>query len=250
MTGPTSSPIDTPGTPEELWRRWSGWEHFPALDLTGVRSAVVIAPHPDDEVLALGGTLARLARTGARVRLVAVTDGETSHPRSATLTPGRVADVRIAETSEALQRLGLGDAEVVRLGIPDTRIARHESALVARLTRLVEGFDLCLAPWRGDAHADHEAAGRAARRACRERAVRLATYPVAMWHWAAPDDPRVPWDTAAAVPLDDRERAAKTAAVACFTSQLWPAGPGPEETAILPPQEVAHFDREVEVVFR
>ena len=36
---------------------------------------VLVAPHPDDEVLALGGSLAMLARSGREVLVVAVTDG-------------------------------------------------------------------------------------------------------------------------------------------------------------------------------
>src|SRR5438105_15586989 len=36
---------------------------------------MVIAPHPDDEVIATGGVLALAASRGARVRVVYVTDG-------------------------------------------------------------------------------------------------------------------------------------------------------------------------------
>ena len=49
---------------------------------------VVIAAHPDDEVLGVGGTMAVLAAGGAQLRLIAVTDGEASHP-APTETIGR-----------------------------------------------------------------------------------------------------------------------------------------------------------------
>lgn len=48
-------------------------------------------PHPDDEVLGFGGALALLAGQGARLRIVADTDGEASHPHSPTLSPARRA---------------------------------------------------------------------------------------------------------------------------------------------------------------
>ena len=38
--------------------------------------AVFIAPHPDDEVLGMGGLMAALARQSRELRLVAVTDGD------------------------------------------------------------------------------------------------------------------------------------------------------------------------------
>ena len=125
---------------------------------------VVVAAHPDDEVLGVGGTMALLAAGGARLRLIAVTDGEASHPGA---DPEAIGRTRIAESADALAVLGIPDIEVIRLRFPDTGLAACEDELTARLGELCAGFGVCLAPWEGDAHADHEAAGRAARRAGR-----------------------------------------------------------------------------------
>lgn len=65
-------------------------------------------------------------------------------------------------------------------------------------------------------HPDHEAAGRGAGRASRGA---LYFYPVWMWHWAHPADPRVPWDRSLRVPLSSAAASAKRAAIGCFTSQ-------------------------------
>ncbi|POM25548.1 GlcNAc-PI de-N-acetylase [Actinomadura rubteroloni] len=220
--------IDAPGTAEDEWRAWPGLRDLPVLDLSGVRSAVVVAAHPDDEVLGAGGLLAML---GVPVRLVAVTDGEASHPH---LDPGDVAARRREESAAALRRLG-GDWEVVRLGLPDAGV--RDGDLAPRLAGLLDGFDLCLAPWEHDAHPDHEAAGRAALATGR----RVLRFPVWTWHWARPGDPRVPWDRAWRVPLPPAAVAAKRAAIGCFASQLG---------TILPPGVVEHFTRDDEVLFR
>jgi hypothetical protein len=71
-----------------------------------------------------------------------------------------------------------------------------------------------------------------------------------MWHWAAPDDGRVPWDRARVVRLPPAATAAKRAAVGCFTTQVHPLGPAPEDDVVLPPEVLAHFERDLEVVFR
>ncbi|NJA60592.1 PIG-L family deacetylase, partial [Streptomyces sp. NEAU-H3] len=73
--------------------------------------------------------------------------------------------------------------------------------------------------------------------------------PVWMWHWARPDDPRVPWHRAARLDLPADVRARKRDAVACFRSQIAPLGPAPEDAAILPPAELAHHVRDFEVWF-
>jgi LmbE family N-acetylglucosaminyl deacetylase len=231
MTRPRPSPnlIDAPGTAEPAWQAWPGWDRMPEADVTTWGSAVVIAAHPDDEVLGAGGTIALLAAAGARLRLVAVTDGEASHTRST--------------GQRALAVLGAPDAEVIRLGLPDTGLARHEEELTARLRELTEGFDACLAPWLHDAHADHEAAGRAARRACPDS----FGYPVWMWHWALPGDQRVPWHRGLRVPLPPAVTAAKRAAIQCFASQLEPREPAGQP--VLSPGVLAHFGRRQEVLF-
>ncbi|PPJ76529.1 PIG-L domain-containing protein, partial [Staphylococcus haemolyticus] len=43
--------------------------------LDSVQRALVIAPHPDDEVLGCGGTIARLVSMGCHVEILVVTRG-------------------------------------------------------------------------------------------------------------------------------------------------------------------------------
>jgi LmbE family N-acetylglucosaminyl deacetylase len=236
--------IDLPGTPEEAWESWLELWHLPATDLRAWRSMVVVAAHPDDEVLGVGGTMALLAAGGARLRLIAVTDGEASHPGA---DPEASRRTRIAESADALAVLGVPEIDVIRLRFTDTGLAACEDQLSARLGELCAGFEVCLAPWEADAHADHEAAGRAARRAGRRAGQDVLSYPIWMWHWAKPADRRVPWPRACQVPLPPEVAARKRSAIGAFASQLTDredAGP------VLPPATVAHFTRPQEVLLR
>ena len=210
-------PIDAPGTDERSWAAWPWLSTLPGagpIGLAGIRSAVIVAAHPDDEVLGAGGLISMLAASRARLRLVAVTDGERSHQGHA--SPASLARRRTAETNAALRALGARGAEVIRLGLPDSGLADREDELAAALAPLVAGFDLCLAPWDRDLHPDHEAAGRAARGAATGA---FYCFPVWMWHWAFPADPRVPWDRALRVPLPPRIVSRKRAAITRFASQ-------------------------------
>jgi len=238
--GVPQHPIDAPGTDEAMWSAWPGLDALPRAELSSLTSAVVVAAHPDDEVLGAGGLISVLAAAGARLRLVAVTDGEGSHRGRA--DPALLATRRTEETAAALSALGAGTAEVVRLGLPDAGLAGRDDELAAALAPLTAGFDVCLAPWDGDLHPDHEAAGRAARRT----ASRVLCYPVWMWHWASPADPRVPWNQALRVPLPPRAAAMKRAAIGCFASQTEDRGGG--LGPVLAPAIIAHFTRAMEVL--
>ncbi|MFF5081866.1 PIG-L deacetylase family protein [Actinoplanes sp. NPDC000266] len=235
--------IDGAGTAEATWQAWPAMADWPVLALeAGPLAPVVVAPHPDDEILGVAGLMATLGD----VCLVAVTDGEASHPGSTVHTPQRLAGIRREETAEAMARLGLGGSTVVRLGQPDGGIG--EAALTDALTPLLGEGQWCLATWRGDGHPDHEAVGRAAAEACARTGARLLEYPIWAWHWATPGDPRVPWERARRVPLKSDVLAAKRAAVEAFPSQIHPLGPEPADAAILPPHVLARFARPFEVV--
>jgi len=236
------------GTPELAWRRFDGLRTLAPLPLPLASRPsrwVVVAPHPDDEVLGCGGLLALMARAGHEVVVVGVSDGEAAFPGSAVWTPTVLARRRRIERSQGLHRLGLPDA-ALSLALPDGAVARHEAALEARLRELLRDGDTLLATWRLDGHPDHEAAGRAAAVVAAERGCRLWEYPVWMWHWAAPDDARVPWGRMRRLELDGDACERKVRAIAAHTSQL--AGvPSESREAVLPDWALARLLRPFEV---
>ncbi|MFJ9321766.1 PIG-L deacetylase family protein [Streptomyces globisporus] len=136
-----------------------------------------MAPHPDDEVLGSGGAIVTLLAAGVAVHTVCLTAGEASHGTGDPGAMARLAERRRAGLTSVLRALGrLPDA--VHAHLPDTGLDQHEETARAvtaeALTRT--GATLCLAPWEGDLHGDHEAAGRAATNT-RARAGRSPTKP-------------------------------------------------------------------------
>lgn len=237
-------------TREAAWASWLPSQCWPTwVPEPRWRHVVVCAAHPDDEVLGVGGTMALLAGAGVRVTLVAVTDGEASHPGSTVLSPVQLARARTAESGHALAALAPGAITTTRLGLPDSEVAAHEDELAAALAAELAGADAVLTTWTGDGHPDHEAVGRAAVGAAAELDIPAWQYPVWAWHWAAPADPRVPWDRAHVVGLAPAILDAKRAAIACFTTQIAALGPEPTDAAVLPPEFLAHFDRHAEVLW-
>ncbi len=215
--------IEGVGCTESVWREWLDALDVPTLAwndwLPATARLVVVAPHPDDEVLACGALLAMHAARGGECCVVAVTDGEGSHPGSKRWTPQQLTAVRRAERAEGLLRLGLGGASLHGLGLPDGAVQTQADVLRLRLTDLLRPADVVVTTWPLDGHPDHDACGAAAVQTCAAVGCRLLTAPVWMWHWAAPGDARVPWHRLRALQVDSAALQRKQAALEAHVSQ-------------------------------
>ncbi len=147
------------------------------------------------------------------------------------------------------------DARLVLLGHPDGGIRERREAVRDDLAVLLADAapgTWVAAPWRGDGHRDHRVTGEVVAELVgalpAARGIRLVEYPVWMWHWATPDDPRVPWAAMRALPLDARTREAKRAAIRAHASQGDPLSDAPEDAAVLQPGFLRHADRDREVL--
>ncbi|HVR54208.1 MAG TPA: PIG-L family deacetylase [Pseudorhodoferax sp.] len=239
------------GTPERDWRRWLAGQALPrvrAQDLVQARQrAVVLAPHPDDEVLMVGGLLAQLAGLARRIVLVAVTDGEASHAGSRRWTPQALARQRIGETRAALHALGVR-AGALRLGLPDGGVAGQAGRLARRLQALLTRDDVLFTTWALDGHPDHEACARAARAAAAVRGASLYEIPVWGWQWAPAGTPQMPWQRARLLVLPPEVIARKQAALQAFASQ-WQRDPDCPHTPVLRMPMLARAQRPFELLF-
>lgn len=148
---------------------------------------LVIAPHPDDEVLGVGGTIARCVRSGDHVSVVIVTCG--SPPL---FDEGDVQRVRL-EAVAAHRVLGVSDT-ILLTGFPAAKldtIPGHE--LNAALTDVVRTVrpDMVFIPFAGDIHRDHQMVFTASlvatrpRDGCTVRAI-YAYETVSETNWYAP----------------------------------------------------------------
>jgi LmbE family N-acetylglucosaminyl deacetylase len=246
VTGIESAGFDhlTAGTPETHWSTSTLLRTAPTFDLAGARRLIVVAAHPDDETLGAGGLLATAAQSGTTVVVVIATLGERSHPHSRTHTPDQLRSIRRAEVTAAVALLA-PHATVRLLELPDGDLTDHEAALTAAVAESIDLLGTVVAaPWEGDGHPDHAAAGRAARAAATGPGVKLLQYPIWAWHWGVAADlpPHL-----ARLDLHDAAYSAKQAALQCHRSQIRALSGAPGDEAIVGPQFAEHFDRRYEI---
>ena len=125
---------------------------------------LVVAAHPDDEVLGCGGTIARYAGEGRAVHVLILADGESSRAQAG------AGDA--AARASAAQRAGevLGVASVSCLGLPDNRLDTVELLQVVQGIEAVLGRvqpGTVLTHHHGDVNIDHRVAHEAVLAACR-----------------------------------------------------------------------------------
>ena len=212
---------------------------------------VLVAPHPDDELLGAGATLAAASDAGTEVRVVAATDGEMSHPHLSADGRADLVTRRLAETVAAYAGAGIR-ADRVRLSLPDggaaTSGASWEAGLAQGLAPVLVDVATCLVPWAHDGHPDHDACGRVARLLCADRGIPVVEFPVWSWNWDDPASPRIPFGRAVRFDLAGGRagglHARKQAGLAAYASQIQPED---GNRPVLPAGFLAHFTRPAEV---
>jgi LmbE family N-acetylglucosaminyl deacetylase len=118
-------------------------------------SALVLAPHPDDELIGCGGTSSRLMSAGAAVHVVHATDG--SDAASLWGAPDALRRrVRLEEAERVAQAAGYASVELWRepndaFRVSEGNVARVVAALERVRPRLV------FVPFVSDIHEDHRA---------------------------------------------------------------------------------------------
>lgn len=132
-------------------------------------TVLVIAAHPDDEVLGCGGAIARHTALGDQVHVLFMADGETSRHVSDADVLVDVSESKRREAAQgALNVLGVG--ERIFLDWPDNRL---DTIPMLDLVQSIEPVIMRLRPdiiythFEGDLNIDHQQTARAVFTACR-----------------------------------------------------------------------------------
>lgn len=142
-------------------------ELIPIPDLEKCKSILCIQPHPDDNEVGAGGTIAKLAADGCHVTYLTVTDGRigSTDPE---IGIEDMINTRRREAEESASILGV--KERIFLNYPDAGYI-DEKELTSRIVRIIREvepeFVMTVDPFLPyEAHPDHRRVGMAAAEAC------------------------------------------------------------------------------------
>lgn len=185
-------------------------------------NVLVVAAHPDDEILGAGGSVARHAARGDSVTMAILGEGITSrHDSRADADAVALADLR-ADAHSAGRLVGCDDVRL--FGLPDNRFDSVDLLDVVKIVEeLVDDVrpELIYTHHHGDLNVDHGICARAVLTACRPlpgtAVLRILAFEVpSSTGWGFPDSAFVPTvfhDIAETV-------AAKAAAMAAYRSEV------------------------------
>jgi LmbE family N-acetylglucosaminyl deacetylase len=182
----------------DAWRAATAALARDDTEASAKRRCLVVAPHPDDETLGCGATIARKRAAGTAVLVAVVADGRYAQSRSTMISPSELASIRAAEAVAACARLGVDADDVVQLGHEDTHVAEAEQQVTEELQDLISRFrpEEVLVVCGLDHHPDHRAVHRATCAALRRGGADPVVHEFPVWSWIDG-----PW-------LDQRDRTA------------------------------------------
>ncbi len=225
------------------------------IRLDQIGQVLVVAPHPDDESLGCGGTIALLRQQGYSVHVLFISDGTMSHPNSPSYPSERLRQLREWEALEALQILNVPADHVVFMRQPDTQVATPDSpgfaeavAFVHTLLQMIQPTTV-LVPWRRDPHRDHRASWQILTDAVGKLPVRPRVLEYLIWLWELGTDNDMPRPDEMSVWLVPIESvmAQRNRAIAAHRSQVTRLIDDDPTAFYLSPELLTHFDAPLEL---
>ena len=142
----------------------------------------VFAPHPDDETLGCGGTIAKKIREGYDVIIAVLTDGRHAFSKILGIysdpSPEDVKRMRKEEVKRAVKILGVRKKNLIFLDFEDGTLGKNRKKLEEKITQIIEKSSPVEVyfPYEKDVHPDHLAANRAVRNAIENSGITVKMY--------------------------------------------------------------------------
>jgi len=134
-----------------------------------MKNILVIAAHPDDEVLGCGGTMARLSKKGSLVNILIVAEGITSRDKERDIKKRSKGILKLRRDARSSAKV-LGAKSINFLDYPDNRL---DTVPLLDIVKDIELFikkfkpDVVFTHSENDMNIDHSIVSRASLTACR-----------------------------------------------------------------------------------
>jgi LmbE family N-acetylglucosaminyl deacetylase len=146
------------------------------------KQIVVFAPHPDDETMGCGGTIARRLSEGHEVNVFVLTDGRYSFKVVLGIdsdpSPEEIKEIRRKETERATKILGLLERNLFFLDFEDDSLSKQEKQVEEKIDEILKKYSPAEVyfTFEKDYNYDHQATSRIVKRCVSKLDERPAIY--------------------------------------------------------------------------
>lgn len=153
------------------------------VELATFDKVLIVAPHPDDEVLGCSGLIQRLLSEGKQVDVVILSGGGKSHAGCCKIDEATLIESRRNLSRKAAKVLGLPLENLHFLDYPDGSIA-FDCSETDQLKKLIDTLqpEAIFIPHKGEGWSDHLEAGRIVRKLVGETSG-VPLYEYCVWFW-------------------------------------------------------------------
>jgi LmbE family N-acetylglucosaminyl deacetylase len=152
------------------------------------KKVVVFTPHPDDETLGCGGTIAKKISQDFDVCIVLLTDGRYAYSNVLNMrtnpTPEELGQIRREEFIKATAILGVPESNLTYLDFEDGTLCKQEQEVESRVVTILKECSPSEVyfTFGRDCHSDHQALSRIVSRGIRELGLECAAYQYSILH--------------------------------------------------------------------
>ena len=147
------------------------------------RTSIFFSPHPDDETLGCGGTIAKKCQSGEHVIVVLMTDGSRSHPEL--ISTDKLKSIRKKEFFAATNILGVDRNNIIILDFQDGELSHHKNEAINVVKKLLKKTnpDQIFVPYLRENPEDHYMTSEIVLSAMKtiSRSCEIYEYPI--WFW-------------------------------------------------------------------
>lgn len=202
------------------WLRLNAHRHIAAIKPT---TPLILAPHPDDEVLGCGGLITRLISQGITPQVVIMSGGGASHSSCCNIPEEELKRNRRQLTLNAAKILGLPAANLHFLDFKDGNIAARPDTEIAQLKELINRIapTALFIPHRGEGWKDHLAVAEIGKTLA---PANCHIYEYCVWMWFYNVWRHLDWHQAHTLTLSPTEHRTKLKAIEAYIAPTAPCG--------------------------
>lgn len=177
----------------EVKNEWIKDAHLLSITENFTGATVIISPHPDDESLGCGGTIAALAKADKKVHIIFVSDGSMSHPNSQKYAAPLLMELREKEALAAAEILGVPEMQCHFMRLKDSAVPtigaagfRNAVGNMGELLKNIQPHTIIL-PWKNDPHRDHKASWQITHASIMQAGLQVQMLHYLIWFWQRGD---------------------------------------------------------------